>query len=366
MLIPEGTRDVLPQEWAWRHKLLTELRDFFSARGYQGVSVPALEFASQAHPRDERAFKLIDSGGAVLALRSEFTSAVGRLVRARFAGAPYPLRLQYGGELWLRGQTSEPGRLREFTQVGVELIGVSNARADAELLALARGALAHLGVASQLEVGHPGFVDAVLEDGGLTGEPRAQLHAAIDRKATAELRELLSGQKLRPGMLHVLERLPELYGGAEVLSEAGGLPLGPAARSALGRLREVAALGEGPLLFDLGMSRRYDYYTGFTFRAYARGFSQPVLSGGRYDAGIPGAGFALGLERLTRALGEGPPLPETVLAASPADAAWAREQGLVAELIWTDDAGELARYARARGIGRLARGGCFESLEVRA
>ena len=365
-MIPEGTRDVLPSEWAWRQKLLGELRGYFSAWGYQGVSVPALEFASGTHPRDERAFKLIDRDGAVLALRSEFTTAVGRLVRARFAGAPYPLRLQYGGELWLRGQTSEPGRLREFTQAGVELVGVSNARADAELLGLARGALAQVGLEAQLEVGHPGFVDAVLEDGGLSGELRARLHAAIDRKAGAELRELLAGRNLRPGVLHVLERLPELYGGAEVLEEARALPLGPAARAALGRLDEVAVLDGGPLLFDLGMSRRYDYYTGFTFRAYRDGFSQPILSGGRYDAGIPGAGFALGLERLTRALG-GPPAPaETVLAAAPADAAWARAQGLIAELTWTDDPAELRRYARARGIARLARAGRWEELELSA
>ncbi len=366
MLIPGGVRDVLPQEWAWRQQLLGELQGYFAAWGYQGVSVPALEFASGAHPRDERAFKLIDKDGAVLALRSEFTSAIGRLVRTRFAGAPYPLRLQYGGELWLRGQTSEPGRLREFSQVGVELIGVTGARADAELLALARGALARVGLAVQLEVGHPGFVDAVLEDGGLRGEVRAGLHAAIDRKAVAELRELLAGHNLRPGVLHTLERLPELYGGPEVLEEARGLPLGPAAGAALARLEALAAQGEGPLLFDLGMSRRYDYYTGFTFRAYADGFAQPILSGGRYDAGIPGAGFALGLERLTRALGEAPLMPEAVLAWSLPDAAWAREQGLVAELAWTEDWAELTRYARARGIARLARAGRFEEIGVSA
>ncbi|MFC6748617.1 ATP phosphoribosyltransferase regulatory subunit [Deinococcus aquaticus] len=65
--------------------------------GVPGVEVPALEFASADHPQDALAFKLIDSGGQVLSLRSEFTTAVGRLVRSRFPQGPFPLRLQYGG-----------------------------------------------------------------------------------------------------------------------------------------------------------------------------------------------------------------------------------------------------------------------------
>lgn len=365
MIVPEGTRDVLPPEWAWRQTLTRELQAHFAAWGYQGVSVPALELQSGAHPQDARAFKLIDRDGQVLALRSEFTTAIGRLVRARFGG-PYPLRLQYGGKLWLRQQTSEPGRLREFTQIGVELVGVSNARADAELLELARSALARVGVAAQLEVGHPGFVDAVLEDSGVPERVRGALHAAIDRKAMPEVRALLGRSTLNREATRVLETLPELYGGPEVLSEARKLPLGPRARRVVERLADIQALYEAELLFDLGMSRRYEYYTGFTFRAYSASVAQPLLGGGRYDTGIPGAGFALGLERLTLALGSPPPGAETVLALDFPALRWAQAQGLSAELAWTDDPQELARYARARGIRRFAREGRLEDLEVRA
>lgn len=364
--IPEGTRDVLPREWAFRAHLTRTLQRTFDRWGYQGVSVPALELQNAAHPRDARAFKLIDRDGAVLALRSEFTTAIGRLVRTRFPGEPYPLRLQYDGKLWLRSQDSDMLRLREFTQLGVELVGISSARADAELLSLASAALDAVGLTAQLEVGFPGFVDAVLEDAGVAGEEREALHEAIDRKAMPEVQALLRERSLSAGALATVLALPELYGDADVLTEARRLPLGTNARAALDRLDEIASRYGRALLFDLGMSRRYTYYTGFTFRAYAQGATEPIVSGGRYDAGIPGAGFALGLERLTFALGEPPEEAERVLALDEASAAWARAQGVNAELAWTDDTAELLAYARARGLSRVARAEAFAPIEALA
>lgn len=356
--IPEGTRDVLPPEWTWREHLRTRLVAEFAAWGYRGVEVPALEFASESHPQNARAFKLIDSGGQVLALRSEFTTAIGRLVRVRFPQGPFPLRLQYVGRLWLRTLTSELGRLREFGQVGVELIGVATPQADAELLRLGTQALNAVGVPAVMEVGHPGFVDAVLEDAGLAEAARDALHDAIDRKSGADVDLLAAAHGLTPEVTRVLHTLTDLYGGPEVLAQARRLARGERARAAVAHLEAVAALSGGELLFDLGASRRYGYYTGITFRAYAEGLNQPLLGGGRYDlGGLPGAGFAIGLERLTEVAAKNlPPEPEVVLALDTAGAEAARAAGLIAELAWTEDRAELLAYCRQRGIRRWAQG----------
>lgn len=357
--IPEGTRDVLPPEWAQREALRSRLAALFSSWGYQGVEVPSLEYASAGHPQDALAFKLIDSGGQVLALRSEFTTAIGRLVQTRFAGGPFPLRLQYSGRLWLRALTSELGRLREFNQVGVELIGVATPRADAELLHLAAAALREVGVQAELEVGFPGFVDAVLADAGLEGSARDEVHSAIDRKSGADVDLLARRDGLSERVTRTLHTLTDLYGGPEVLGVAAGLAQGERAKDAVAHLQEVAALYGQPLLFDLGASRRYDYYTGLTFRAYVQGFNQPLLGGGRYalEGGLPGAGFAIGLERLTRASAPKLPRePEVVLALDLTGAQAARTAGFRAELAWTDDETELLNWSRARGIQQWARG----------
>ncbi|WP_051935411.1 ATP phosphoribosyltransferase regulatory subunit [Deinococcus sp. YIM 77859] len=362
--VPEGTRDVLPPEWAWREHLRTRLVAEFAAWGYRGVEVPALEFASEGHPQNARAFKLIDAGGQVLALRSEFTTAIGRLVRARFPQGPFPLRLQYGGRLWLRTLTSELGRLREFGQVGVELIGVATPQADAELLQLGTRALQTVGVQAVMEVGYPGFVDAVLEDAGLSPEARNALHDAIDRKSGADVDLLAAAHGLSRDVTRVLHTLTDLYGGPEVLGQARELARGERARTAVAHLEAVSALCSGELLFDLGASRRYGYYTGITFRAYAEGLNQPLLGGGRYDlGGLPGAGFAIGLERLTEVAAPNlPPEPEVVLALDRAGAEAARAAGLVAELAWTEDQAELLAYSRQRGIRRWAYGNTLQEV----
>ncbi len=357
--IPEGTRDVLPPEWAQREALRAKLSQLFSGWGYRGVEIPALEYASQQHPQDALSFKLIDSGGQVLALRSEFTTAIGRLVQTRFADGPFPMRLQYSGRLWLRALTSELGRLREFGQLGVELIGVETVQADIELLHLAATALETVNVPAQLEVGYPGFVDAILEDAGLHGSARDELHAAIDLKSGADIDLLSQREHLSPQVTHLLHQLTDLYGGPEVLAQAQQMAQGARAKAALTHLQEVARLYAQPLLFDLGVSRRYDYYTGLTFRAYAGGLNQPVLGGGRYalENGLSGAGFAMGLDRLIRALASKlPPEPEVVLALDLEGAEYARQLGYYAELAWTENEAELSAFSRARGITRWFKG----------
>ncbi len=369
MRLPEGTRDVLPPEWAWRELLRGKLSAHFAQHGYRGVDVPTLEFQDMAHPQNAAAFKLVDRDGSVLTLRSEFTTAVGQLARRRFPDGPFPLRLQYAGRLWLRAQASELGHLREFTQVGVELIGVRSPQADAELLEVAHSALQALGVAAQLEVGHPGFVDGLLEDAGVTGAARDDLHGAMDRKSGPDLSAGLSAHQLPAQLGQLLHTVMDLYGGPEVLEEARALPLGVRAVGALDDLAAIAdAYGPERLLFDLGMSRRYGYYSGYTFRAYVDGHAQPLLGGGRYGGRSgewPGAGFAVGLERLTEAAARIlPPEREVVLALDEAGVQHAQALNLVAERAWTSDAAELERYAQARGIRRMVRGQTFSQVKA--
>ncbi len=290
-----------------------------------------------------------------------------RLVRLRFPGGPFPLRLQYGGRLWLRSQASELGRLREFTQLGVELIGVATPQADAELLSLSLSTLEAVGVRAQLEVGHPGFLDALLDDAGLPEGLRLRLHDVLDRKSGPDLSALIRTSGLGSELEATLNAVNELYGGPEVLQDARRLNLGTRAAAALAHLERVAELfGRERLLFDLGMSRRYQYYSGFTFRAYAEGSPRQILGGGRYDAedGLAGAGFALGLERLTEVAARHlPSEPEVVLALDTAGAEHARTLGLIAEGCWTDDHTELSRYAAMRGIRRGVRGQVFGALD---
>jgi len=310
---PDGTRYVLPDAAARRAEVVGTLRGLYRAWGYDLVEVPALERYDPAHPRQAQSFKLSDRDSGVLALRSDFTPALAQLVRAEHpavaGGARRPLRWQYAGTVW-HAIDPELARTREFSQIGLELIGVSNARADAEILHLARESVRAVGLQPRLEVGNPGFVRVLLDAAAVPDDRRDGLADAIDRKDRRDLADLLAttpggaapdAERARRALLAV----PDLYGGGEVLEHARAVAPWPAAQREVDRLAGVLAEFEdaSELMLDLAMARRLSYYTGVTFRAYTPDFGQPLLGGGRYDGALlpAAAGFSIGVERLLQA-----------------------------------------------------------------
>ncbi len=377
-LIPDGTRFTLPLEQAWRESLRMTLEGVLHAWGYDAVQTPALEVYDPHHPQAEKSFKLVDRDGTVLALRGEYTTAIGNLVRATYSSAAYPLRLRYSGLLWVRTRDAELGRAREYTQVGAELLGISTSLADAEIVTLALECLNSVGLErAAVELGHPGFVRAVLRETGLEEATVEHLRDAIHRKNAPELASLLDANRVTGKTRDAVLKLIDLYGNADVLNEAEAFALNDDARAALESLRGVAArLPRERFLFDLGIARRLDYYTGVIFQAYTPDFGQPICGGGRYDGApagdpratpIPAAGFALGLERLMAALGEPEPVaPPFAIALDAESAKSLRAEGHRVVMAWTNDRSDLERAARSRGIGYLAADGELIALTDKA
>lgn len=355
---PEGTRSYFGDSARAREELVRLLGELFSSWGYEPVELSALEPYDPAHPNAHRAFKLVDKNGEVLALRSEFTTALARALKEEGLLGEGPQRFRYAGALWLREAPAELGRLREFHQVGVELVGVSSPSADAELLALAHEALAAARVeGAVIEIGLPAFVRHTLKAAGLDEEATERLRRAVNKKAVPELYELVAAYGVKGKVREAILALPDLFGGQEVLAEAGRLAPNAEAKEALDWLLEVVeSVPDLPLVFDLGLGRRYDYYSGLTFRALSPAHGFPLLGGGRYDGALleKAAGFALGLERLLAASGLVPSRPERYLAASPAVAERLRREGKVALLATARDEEGMLAEARALGVRYLA------------
>ena len=109
-------------------------------------------------------------------------------------------------------------------------------------------------------------------------------------------------------------RLPQLFGGIEILEEAKSLTSNAKAQAAISRLEEIYKIlsyygCENYISFDLGMLSKYHYYTGIIFQAFTYGTGDAVVKGGRYDhllqyfgKSSPAIGFALPLENLMNAL----------------------------------------------------------------
>ena len=365
---PEGTRYVLPALEQQRQALIDKLKQLYDTWGYQRIDMPVLEHYDPEHPAAEKSFKLSDRDSGVLALRADFTPAVARLVQQR-SDAPAsdrPQRYQYCGKLW---QAIDPdmARTREYTQIGLELIGVSNARADAELIHLARESVREVGLVPRVEVGNPGFVRSLFSLAELPLPLQASLAHAIDRKDSSAVHSLLSDLRLAPDMHRALVSVADLYGHIEVIAEARQLAPWPETCDELDRLEAILAEFEdnSELLLDLGMARRLSYYTGVTFRAYTFDFGQPLLGGGRYDGALLpyAAGFALGLERIVSALPTWLKQPKAlVLSLDDVGARRLRQQGHAVERALSADVAVLRRYALEQGIPFLLSKAGLEAL----
>src|ERR687893_1902857 len=124
--IPPGTRDVLPEEMRELRAIADRMRAAFDEAGYGEVHTPALEYEDVLRRGEERAagarYRTFDERGAVLALRSDMTIPIARVVATRYADAEPPLRFSYFARAW-RAVRAQRGEAREQLQVGIELVG---------------------------------------------------------------------------------------------------------------------------------------------------------------------------------------------------------------------------------------------------
>jgi ATP phosphoribosyltransferase regulatory subunit len=314
--IPHGVQDRFLIEAARRRQAEAAVRECFVRWGYQEVIPPTFEYyenlsVGAGAELKGAMYRFFDHRGHMLALRADFTPQVARMAATKLFDQPMPLRCCYAGSLFRR-EEPQAGRKREFTQAGVELIGADTAEADAEVVALAIASLEALALRDfQINLGQMAFFRALTA--GLPAGHLTSIREAIDHKSSAGLSAASARANLTGNCQGLLERLPDLIGGPEVLDEARDLSARLSERAgameALERLSKVYRLLEAHgvadrVILDLSEVRGMDYYTGITFRGVAPGLGWAVVSGGRYDEliahfGRPLAavGFGLGIER---------------------------------------------------------------------
>jgi histidyl-tRNA synthetase len=179
-----GMRDVLPADLAPQLAALARLEQVCASYGYQPIDLPIIEQRDLYGRKlgEELVGKVYEFSfnGRELALRPEWTASVLRAYVGRMQGQPLPLRLRYAGAVF-RNERPQRATYRQFTQVGVELIGGPAPRADAECVALACAGLDACGVATyRVRVGHIGLVRQLLRDMGLAERTQGVLAWSLE------------------------------------------------------------------------------------------------------------------------------------------------------------------------------------------
>ncbi len=290
------------------------LVEVFEARGYGEVATPTVEYdevLARGGGRDAAsAYRFFDENGDLLALRSDMTVPIARLVASRYANAEPPLRLGYLASAY-RAVRPQRGQMREFVQAGVELIGAPAPAGTVEVIEVLEAALDAAGLdRAVIGLGDADLYRQLLTEFGVEGEARDSL---LTRLATHDIVGLETELGAVPGISDeqaaTCVALSQLRGGSEVLEEARKLG-GEAVQRATAQLQATyEALAErgaaDRVQNDLGLLRDLGYYSGAILEVYDPALGHVLGGGGRYDGlmkkfglDLPAAGFALYLERV--------------------------------------------------------------------
>jgi len=312
--LPTGTRDVLAQEMRELRAIESTLLGLFADRGYDEVATPTIEYqeaiARGEGPAGTATYRFLDESGSVLALRNDMTVPIARMVANRFTGEPGPFRLAYSGSVYRRVRPKR-GELREFRQIGVELIGAEAPAGSVELVELLVAALDAVGLdRAVIGLGDGDLFRQLLDELEVEGMARDRILeclAAHDLVAIEAEAGDLAG--LGDAERRAIVELSDLRGGPEVLERARAIGGAAVERASVRLAATLAGLERAGIAervqIDFGLLRDLEYYTGETIEVYDPAVGRAIGGGGRYDEllgrfgrQLPAAGFALSLERL--------------------------------------------------------------------
>jgi len=380
---PEGVQDILVNECFNKRNLEDKIRKVFSSHGYYEVETPIVEFydvfsAETDITPQETMFKFFDGQGRILVLRPDLTIPVARVAATKFKDTNYPLRLSYIGNSFRYNELGG-GKQKEFTQAGVELLGVNSPEADAEIIATAIDALLACGLENfQLDIGQVEFFKGLMEETGLSSEETEQMRLLVDSKDFVAIEELVKVHDIKDHLKELIFNLPGLFGSIDVIDRVKEYPINRRCINALENLKRVLEIIDDYgyskyVSVDLGMVQSVNYYTGTIFRGFTYGVGFPILSGGRYDGLVekfgkssPATGFSLGINMIMMALDRqkiemGKPVIDSLICYKKEGRKTAfeicetlRKQGLSVEVDITGAGiGEIKKYAEQKGIGGI-------------
>ena len=277
--------------------------------GFEEIETPIFEF-TEVFARNlgdtsdivtKEMYSFTDRGGESLTLRPEGTAGVVRSFISEGMQQNLPVKLYYAGPMF-RYERPQKGRQRQFTQFGVELLGVQSPQADIEVIAMAYSFLKALGLNESV----------VVEVNSLGDE---QSRNAYREKLVSYLKQhydslsIESKQRLEKNPLRILDSKEECD---KIVVENAPLyadSLNEASKNFFEEVLTGLDLLKIPYRVNNRLVRGLDYYahTVFEFTTDKLGAQGAVLAGGRYDGliaemgggDVAGIGWACGVERLS-------------------------------------------------------------------
>jgi len=300
----KGTRDFYPGAMRIRNWISETWRRASLRNGFEEYDAPIFEyldlFTAKSGPEiASQLFNFTDRGGRNLAIRPEITPSLARMVNARINSLPRPIKW-FSIPRLCRAENPQKGRLREFFQWNVDIIGPQDELADAECVLTAVDAMRLLGLTAgdvQVLYSSRELLSEVLDSAGISGAVTGEVMAILDKrnKLPADafdkmLSEAVGDSRAIAAVLRFLDTgaIDDSAEPAEIAKSAG-ISASDKALAAIAKLQAfggyLKAFGISDWCrYDTGIVRGLAYYTGIVYEVMDAGESlRAIAGGGRYD-----------------------------------------------------------------------------------
>ena len=325
----KGMRDLLPREQALRDYIQGKILETYRAAGFQRISTPILEDMENLDKSDggdnlNLIFKVLKRGDKLAAalqkgdekalsdmgLRYDLTLPLSRYYAANRNELPNPFKVIQTDRVY-RAERPQKGRLREFVQCDIDILGDSSPNAEVELIDVTARALLAIGFTDfTVNVNDRRILRAMLEAMGFTPDTLDSVCISFDKL-----------DKIGPDGVHselvdkgfpqeAADRLDAFLRTGDFSLEAVTAQLPDPTLTAdlqyVLTTAQQAAAGRYQLAYAPSLVRGQGYYTGMVFEATCPQFGGAVAGGGRYDnmvgkfigQQVPAVGFSIGFERV--------------------------------------------------------------------
>jgi histidyl-tRNA synthetase len=292
----KGTRDFYPPQMAVRNFIADGWKAASRRCGFEEFDGPIFEYLQMYQIKSgdeivEQLFHLTDRGGRDLAIRPEITPTLARMVNEQINALPRPIKW-FSVPRLCRAERPQKGRLREFFQWNIDIIGEESTLADAEVIFCSLDYLRSTGLTPKdvvAKISSRKLLAALLKNLGLAEDKLPVLYPILDKKSKIPAEafdEMLRKEISDSGAIDTIIKLMSLHSADEI---AGLVNLNDDAKAAMAQLQELfrilGTMGVGDYCrFDMSIVRGLAYYTGMVFEIHdAVGDLRAICGGGRYD-----------------------------------------------------------------------------------
>lgn len=293
----KGTRDYYPEDKRVQNYIFDTWKKTVQKFGYEEYGAPTLEplevytAKSGQELANEQTYSFTDRGGRVVAIRPEMTPTISRMMAARRQEMAYPARL-FSIANFMRYERPQRGREREFWQLNVDVFGVDNVLAEAEIITLASETMKAFGAKDDMyviKINNRQLINFMMAQYLGLDAIQAQLMIKLfDRKnkiSTEDFRDQaieIFGESMAAEGLQKISALLLAKSMAELPKEIRDSNTVKEVQELFTQLERA---GVKNAMFDITLMRGLDYYTGTVFEVYDQDpeNNRSLFGGGRYD-----------------------------------------------------------------------------------